>query len=92
MTTTDARVEALVNSLVGGDFLVTLVESELSPEYLADPKASLWLAGSSANAVEIWRADHDLITAELPALAKDKASQARAAPWSIRAPHGGSMT
>ena len=38
MTNIDARVEALLNSLVGCDFLVTLVESGLSPEYLSDPK------------------------------------------------------
>ena len=66
-----------MNSLVGGDFLVTLVESGLSPEYLADPKASLWLAGSSADSVERFRANHHLIAAELPALAREKASEAR---------------
>ena len=78
MANTDTRVEDLLNSLVGGDFLVTLVESGLSPEYLADPKASLWLAGSSADSVERFRADHHLIAAELPALAREKASEARA--------------
>ena len=78
MENIDARAEALVNSLVGCDFLVTLVESGLSPEYLADPKASLWLAGSSADSVERFRADHDLIAAELPALAREKEAQARA--------------
>ena len=78
MTNIDARAEALVKSLVGGDFLVTLVESGLSPEYLADPKASLWLAGSSANSVERFRANHHLIAADLPALAREKSSEARA--------------
>jgi len=77
MTDTDARVEALLNSLVGCDFLVTVVESGLSPEDLADPKISLSLAGLSADSVEIWRADHDLLAAELPALAREKADQAR---------------
>ncbi|MDE2688787.1 MAG: hypothetical protein OXI16_15015 [Chloroflexota bacterium] len=70
MTNNEARVEALLNSLVGCEFLVTLVESGLSPEDLADPKISLSLAGLSADSVEIWRADHDLIAADLPARAK----------------------
>ena len=77
MTNTDARIEALLNSLVGCDFLVTVVESGLSPEDLADPKISLSLAGGSADSVDIFRDDHDLIAAELPALAREKADQAR---------------
>ena len=43
MPNTDARVEALLNSLVGCDFLVTLVESGIPPEDFAEPKVSLWL-------------------------------------------------
>ena len=38
MANTDARVEDLLNSLVGCAFLVTLVETGLSPEDLADSK------------------------------------------------------
>ncbi len=41
MANTDTRVEALLNSLVGCEFLVTLVESGIPPEDLADPKVSL---------------------------------------------------
>ena len=78
MVDTDARVEDLLNSLVGCDFLVTLVETGLSPEDLADPKVSLRLAASAADSVDRFRADHDLIAAELPALAREKAIQARA--------------
>ena len=78
MTNTDARIEALLNSLVGCQFLVTLVESGLSPEVLADPKVSLWLAAAAADRVERNRADHDQIAAELPALAREKESHARA--------------
>ncbi|MCY3542946.1 MAG: hypothetical protein OXH22_02730 [Chloroflexi bacterium] len=70
MTTTDARVESILKFLVGCQFLVTAVESGLSPEDLADPKISLSLAGGSADSVEIWRADHDLIAADLPARAR----------------------
>ena len=78
MTNTDSRVEDLLNSLVGCQFLVALVESGLSPEELADPKVSLWLAAVSADEVNIYNSDHDLIAAELPALAREKAEQARA--------------
>ena len=78
MENTDARVEDLLNSLVGCDFLVTLVETGLSPEDLADPKVSLRLAASGADSVDRFRADHDLIAAELPALAREKEAQARA--------------
>jgi len=78
MMDTDARVEALLNSLVGCQFLVALVESGLSPEELADPKVSLWLAAVSADVVNIYNSEHDLIAAELPALAREKAEQARA--------------
>ena len=78
MTSTDTRVEALLNSLVGCQFLVTVVESGLSPEYLSDPKVSLWLAGSSADSVNIFHADHELLASELPPLAREKADQARA--------------
>ncbi|MYC07122.1 MAG: hypothetical protein F4X57_08130 [Chloroflexi bacterium] len=70
MANTDARVEALLKSLVGCQFLVTLVESGLSPEDLADPKVSLWLAAASANKVNIYNVGHDLIAADLPARAK----------------------
>jgi len=62
---------------VGCQFLVTVVESGLSPEDLADPKVSLWLAGKAADSVEIFRDDHDQIAAELPALAREQADQAR---------------
>ena len=75
MTNADARVEDLLNSLVGCDFLITLVETELSPEDLADPKVSLPLAASAAESVYRFRADHDLLAAELPALAREKAAQ-----------------
>ncbi len=78
MMDTDARVENLLNSLVGCEFLVALVESGLSPEELADPKASLWLAAVSADVVNIYNSEHDLIAAELPALARERAAQARA--------------
>ena len=78
MTDIDTRVEALLNSLVGCEFLVTLVESGIPPEDLADPKVSLWLAALSADSVNRFNADHDLIAAELPALARKRAAQARA--------------
>ena len=78
MNDTDARVESLLNLLVGCDFLVTLVESGLSPEELADPKISLWLAAASSDAVNQFNSDHDLLAAELPALARERAGQARA--------------
>ena len=61
MTNTDARVESLLNSLVGCDFLVTAVESGLSPEDLADPKISLWLAAASIESVNIHYSDHKLL-------------------------------
>ena len=77
MTNTDTRVEALLNSLVGCDFLVTAVESGLSPEDLADPEISLWLASSSVETVNIDTSDHKLLAAELPPLAREKADQAR---------------
>lgn len=78
MTDTDARVEDLLNSLVGCDFLVTLVESRLSPEDLADPKVSLELAAVSAESVNIYNSEHSLLASELPPLAREKAAQARA--------------
>ena len=78
MIDNDTRVEYLLNSLVGCAFLVKLSESGLSPEVLADPKVSLWLAAKSAESVSIHDADHKLIAAELPALARVKAAQARA--------------
>ena len=40
MENTDARVEDLRNSLVGCDFLLTLVETGLSPEDVGDPRIS----------------------------------------------------
>ena len=78
MEKTDARVEDLLNSLVGCDFLIKLVESGLSPEDLADPKVSLWLATVSIESVSIYDPIHSLLAAELPALARERASQARA--------------
>ena len=78
MVNTNTRVEGLLNSLVGCDFLVTLVETGLSPEDLADPKVSLWLAAVSAESVNRFHADHDLLAAELPILAREKAAQAQA--------------
>ena len=78
MVNTNTRVEDLLNSLVGCDFLVTLVETGLSPEDLADPKVSLRSAASAADSVDRFRADHDLIAAELPALTREKEAQARA--------------
>lgn len=80
MADTDARVEDLLNSPVGCHFLVTLVESALSPEVLADPKVSLWLAAGSAESVNIYHHEkhvHRRITAELSSLAREKAAQAR---------------
>ena len=68
MANTDTRVEDLLNSLIGCDFLVTLVETGISPESLADPKVSLRLAASAADSVDRFNADHDLIAAALPAL------------------------
>ena len=53
MVNTDTRVESLLNSLVGCDFLVTAVVSGLSPVDLADPKISLSLASSSVETVSI---------------------------------------
>ena len=78
MVNTDARVENLLNSLVGCEFLVTMVESGISPEDLADLKVSLRLAAVSADSVNRFNADHDLIAAELPTLAREKTAQARA--------------
>ena len=78
MAETDTRVEDLLNSLVGCEFLVTLVEGRRSTEDLADPKVSLWLAAVSADSVNRFRSDHDLLSAELPALAREKVAQARA--------------
>ncbi len=78
MTNTDARVEDLLNSLLGCDFLITLVENGLSPEDLADPKISLWLATVSAESVSIHNPDHKLLASELPTLAREKTAQARA--------------
>ena len=77
MTNTDARVEALLNSLVGCEFLVTAVESGLSPEDLADPKISLWLAAASVESVNIHYSDHKLLASELPPRARENANQAR---------------
>ena len=54
----------------GCDFLITLVETGLSPEDLGDPKVSLRLAASAAESVYRFRADHDLLDAELQALAR----------------------
>ena len=67
-----------MNSPVGCDFLVTMVESGVSPEDLADPKVSLSLAAVSADSVNRFNADHDLIAAEPPALARERAAHARA--------------
>ena len=78
MTIADARVEDLLNSLVGCDFLITLVETGLSPENLGDPKVSLRLAAASAESVNRFNSDHDLLAAELPPLAREKSAQARA--------------
>lgn len=81
MANTDTRVEDLLNSAVGCHFLVTLVESDLSPEVLADPKVSLSLAASSEYFMDIYHHDehvHRRITAELSSLAREKAAQARA--------------
>ena len=81
MTTTDTRVEDLLNSAVGCHFLVTLVESGLSPEVLADPKVSLSLAAGSAYFMDIHHHDehaHRRITAELSSLAREKAALVRA--------------
>ncbi len=65
MVNTNTRVEGLLNSLVGCDFLVTLVETGLSPEDLADPKVSLWLAAVSAESVSIHNPNHNLLAARL---------------------------
>ena len=78
MADTDTRVEDLMNSLVGCAFLTMLVETGLSPEDLTDPKMSLRLAASAADFVDRFHADHTLIADELPALAREKAAQARA--------------
>ena len=78
MANADARVEDLLNSLVGCAFLVRLVETGISPDDLGDPKVSLRLAASAADSVDRFHADHDLLAAELPALAREKAAQARA--------------
>ena len=78
MAKADARVEDLLNSLVGCAFLVRLVETGISPDDLGDPKVSLRLAASAADSVDRFDADHDLLAAELPALAREKATQARA--------------
>ena len=78
MASFDTRVEDLLNSLVGCAFLVTLVESGLSPEDLADPKVSFWLAAVCIESVSIHDPDHKLLASELPTLAREKAAQARA--------------
>ncbi len=78
MANTDTRVEDLLNSLVGCAFLVMLDESGISPEDLEDPNVSLPLAAESADSVGRFDSDHDLLAAALPALAREKAAQARA--------------
>jgi hypothetical protein len=79
MKNTDTRVEDLLNSLVGCDFLIKLVESGLSLEVLADPKVSLWLEAVSIESVSIHDPIHNLLAAELPAHAgREQAVQARA--------------
>ena len=78
MENTDARMEDLLNSLVGCDFPVTLVETGLSPEDLGDPMVSLRLAASAAESVSIHDADHDLTASKLPILAREIEAQARA--------------
>ena len=77
MTNTDTRVANLLNSLVGCDFLVTLVETGLSPEVLADPRVSLRLAAASVEFVSIHDPAHDQIASELPALSRAKAPSSR---------------
>ena len=77
MADTDTLAEDLLNSLVGCDFLVTVVESGIPLQELEDPKVSLWLAGAAADSVDRFRSDHDLIAAELPGLARERAAQAR---------------
>lgn len=78
MVNTDTQVEDLLNSLIGCAFLVMLIETGLSPEDLEDPKVTLRLAASAAESVYRFNADHDLLAAELPPLAREKAAQARA--------------
>lgn len=78
MASIDAPVEDLLNSLVGCAFLVMLDETGISPEELSDPKVSLRLAAPCIEAVTRHRYDHNLIAAELPTLAREKAAQARA--------------
>ena len=70
-----------MKSPVGCHFLLTLVESGLSPEVFADPKVSLSLAAVSAESVNIYWHEkhiHRRITKELSYLAREKAAQARA--------------
>ena len=77
MANADARVEDLLNSLVGCAFLVMLDETGLSPEDLEDPKVSLRLAAISAEYVYKYNLDYALRASELPTLAREKAGQAR---------------
>ena len=78
MDNTDTRIEELLNSLVGCAFLVMLDETGLSPEDLRDPRVSLRMAADSADFVFRYGPDYELLSSELPTLARKKVTQARA--------------
>ena len=78
MTDADTRVYDLLRSITGCAFVVVLDESGLTPEDVADPKASLPLAARCADFVDVHSGDHNLIAPGVLDLAKGKASQARA--------------
>ena len=73
----DTRAEQLLNSLVGCDFVVTLAESGLTPDDVSDPAIALRMAAFSADAMDRFNADHELLSRAVPALARNKADLAR---------------
>ena len=78
MTDADTRVDDLLNSITGCALVVVLDESGLTPEDVADPKASLPLAAWCADYVDVHSGDHNLIAPGVLDLARGKEAQARA--------------
>ena len=58
------RVEDMLNSPVGCDFLLAVEESGLTPKEVGEPLNSFWLAAESVKIMDIHGADHDEMIAE----------------------------
>lgn len=78
MAETNARVNNLLNSVVGCAFVVALDESGLTADDVANPKTSLRMAAACTDFVFKYRSNHDVVAAGVLTLARNKDSLAHA--------------